>query len=77
MGANYRRACLAQSTRDFVAKLKTVEEEVDEAAYWLDLIVQLRLGDQVAATTLRDEAAQIRAMTTASIKTVRAKLEGP
>jgi four helix bundle protein len=37
-GANYRAACRSKSRRDFVNKLKIVEEELDETAYWLELI---------------------------------------
>ncbi|MBI3764615.1 MAG: four helix bundle protein, partial [Chloroflexi bacterium] len=31
VGANYRAACRAKSTADFVAKMGTVEEEADES----------------------------------------------
>ena len=39
VGANYRPACRARSSADFIAKLKIVEEEADESLYWLDLLV--------------------------------------
>jgi four helix bundle protein len=32
-GANYRAACLGKSERDFLNKLKMVEEELDETLY--------------------------------------------
>ena len=32
VGANYRAACRAKSTADFIAKMGTVEEEADETA---------------------------------------------
>ena len=73
VGANYRRACLAQSPRDFIAKLKTVEEEIDEAEFWLDLVAELGLGDSTEVARLRSESQEIRAMTTASLKTSRAR----
>lgn len=38
IGANYRAACKAKSPRDFINKLKIVEEESDESVYWLELI---------------------------------------
>ena len=37
-GANYRAACVGKSDKDFLNKLKMVEEELDETAYWLSLI---------------------------------------
>ena len=42
-GANYRAACVGKSDKDFLNKLKMVEEELDETAYWLELIMELEL----------------------------------
>ena len=42
-GANYRAACLGKSDKDFLNKLKMVEEELDETIYWLELIIQSEL----------------------------------
>ena len=36
-GANYRAACVGKSDKDFLNKLKMVEEELDETAYWLEI----------------------------------------
>ena len=33
--ANYRAACLGKSDKDFLNKLKMVEEELDETGQWL------------------------------------------
>jgi len=35
---NYRAACKAKSSPNFINKLKIVEEESDESVYWLELI---------------------------------------
>ena len=39
VGANYRAACRARSTADFVARMGVVEEEADESAYWMEILV--------------------------------------
>ena len=39
VGANYR-ACRGRSTQEFVAKIGIVEEEADESAFWLELIIE-------------------------------------
>ena len=39
-GANYRAACIGKSDKDFLNKLKMVEEELDETLYWLELIME-------------------------------------
>ena len=38
VGANYRAACRAKSTADFLDKLKIVEEESDETMFFLELL---------------------------------------
>ncbi len=40
VGANYRAACRAKSTADFISKMGTVEEEADESIYWIELLVE-------------------------------------
>lgn len=40
-GADYRAACRAAADADFIAKLKTVEEETDEAIYLLELLSEM------------------------------------
>ncbi|MGI8597983.1 MAG: four helix bundle protein [Chitinophagaceae bacterium] len=39
VGANYRAACRARSQSEFISKIGIVEEEADECAFWLELIV--------------------------------------
>src|SRR5437660_3770833 len=43
VGANYRAAARARSRADFIAKLGIVEEECDEASYWMEVIEALKL----------------------------------
>jgi len=72
--ANYRAACRARSRKEFIAKLGIVEEEADESAFWLDLLVES--GEAVAVTTMRrleSEASELVAMTVSSIRTARAR----
>src|SRR6266516_3514944 len=38
--ANYRAACRGRSKAEFIAKLGTVEEEADESAFWMELIIE-------------------------------------
>lgn len=47
VGANYRAACLARSSREWRAKLGVVPEEADEAFYWLEFLrrADLRPGN--------------------------------
>lgn len=73
VGANYRAACRAKSTADFVHKLTIVEEELDEALYWMDLLVEAELVNKDLLMPLQQEADELLRITVASIKTARAK----
>jgi len=69
VGANYRAACRAKSTADFVAKLAIVEEEADESIYWIELLVE---SDQVKlklVESLLGEFDEIVAIVVSAIKT--------
>ena len=73
VGANYRAACRAKATADFISKMGTVEEEADESQYWIELLVEAGLlkVEQVAA--LMQEADELVAITVSSIQTARLK----
>lgn len=73
VGANYRSACRAKSTADFISKMGTVEEEADESIYWMELLVEGGLVHNDEVDELLDEADQIVAITVSSIKTARAR----
>jgi four helix bundle protein len=74
VGANYRAACRAKSTRDFVNKLKIVEEEVDESSF-LDLLSEIDKGkNKEKLGSLLNEANQLTSIYVASLKTMRQKL---
>lgn len=71
VGANDRSACRARSRADFVAKMKIVEEECDEALYWMELLVETGSVKAKLLGELMKEADEILAMVVASIKTSR------
>lgn len=71
VGANYRAACVGKSRADFVAKMKIVEEECDETIYWLELLVQAEIVKRKRLDALLQEARELLAMVTASIRTAR------
>src|SRR2546421_271625 len=62
VGADYRAACRARSRREFVAKLGIVEEETDEAQFWLDIAAERGLADPDRVSALADEARQLVAI---------------
>jgi four helix bundle protein len=71
VGANYRSACRAQSAAHFISKLSIVEEEADEALYWLELLSELGFGADSELNRLVDEADQLVSIIVASKRTAR------
>lgn len=68
--ANYRAACRARSTADFVSKLGIVEEEADESALWMELLIESGIVLQRRLSGLLDEANQLTAIMVASRKSL-------
>ena len=66
VGANYRSACKGRSKAEFIAKLGIVEEEADESAYWMELIIEGDLLKEELVQPLLDEANEIAAIMAAS-----------
>jgi len=71
VGANYRAACRAKSTADFISKMGTVEEEADESGYWLELLVEDGQVSTAKAAPLIKEAYELVAIVVSSINTAR------
>ena len=71
VAANYRAACRARSTADFISKLAIVEEEADETLFWLELIKEMKILDNDSIDSLMKENDEIIAIIVASIKTSR------
>jgi len=71
VAANYRSACRARSRSEFLAKMGIVEEEADEAQFWLDLVAERLLTDEARVVALREEAGQLVAIVVSSIRTAR------
>jgi four helix bundle protein len=75
MGANYRAACRAKSTRDFIHKLQIVEEETDETLYFLELLAEFNEKHKSELRTIYQETEIILKIIVTSIKTLRKKLD--
>ena len=72
--ANYRAACLGKSKKDFLNKLKMVEEEIDETGQWLDIIMECEMLPRNRVTALYDESQELLKIIVSSILTVQASL---
>jgi len=68
VAANYRAACRARSKVEFVSRLGVVEEEADESAFWLEVIIEANLMKRALVAPLWEEADELVAIMTSSRK---------
>jgi four helix bundle protein len=68
VAANYRAACRARSRAEFIAKIGVVEEEADETAFWLELIIDSGIRSETQIEPLLKEAGELVAIMAASRK---------
>ncbi len=71
MAANYRAACRGRSRAEFIAKIGGVEEEADESALWLELIIADKLLTEKKAQPLLIEANELTAIMAATYISAR------
>lgn len=71
VGAHYREAKRAKSNADFVSKLETALQELDETAYWLELRAEAGVVAAERLQPLGDETDELIAIFTAIVKKVK------
>ena len=72
--ANYRAACIGKSDKDFLNKLKMVEEELDETGQWLDIFIATEMLPQPRIQPLYEESQELQKIIARSILTMKKKL---
>jgi len=73
VAANYRASCRARSKADFISKMGIVEEETDESAFWIEMLVDTNLMKADLIADLLDEAEQLTKIFVSSINTARGR----
>ena len=71
VGAQYREAKRAKSDADFISKIEGALQELEETAYWLELLEGSRVISVAEATTLLSEANELMSILVASVRTVK------
>lgn len=69
VAANYRAACRARSTAEFISKIGIVEEESDESIFWLELLEESGILKTSSVAKMKREAKELTAIFAASRKT--------
>jgi four helix bundle protein len=66
VAANYRAACRGRSRAEFISRIGVVEEEADETALWLELIIADKILTDKKILPLLTEANELIAIMAAS-----------
>lgn len=66
VGANYRAVCRARSRAEFISKLGIVIEEIDESAFWLEIIIDAGIMKEELVSPLFNETNEIVAIMVSS-----------
>jgi four helix bundle protein len=73
IGANYREATRGRSRAEFVAKMGDCLKELDETAYWLELLVEAGIVSSKRLAPLQDETNQLIAIFVTILKRTKGK----
>lgn len=71
VGAQYREAARAKSAADFISKSEGILQELDETAYWFELIEGARFGNPEAIARLRGETNELIAILVTIVKKLK------
>ena len=72
--ANYRAALLGKSDKDFLNKLKMVEEELNETLHWLEIIMETDMMKPERLEALHNECHELLKIIVNTIVTMRNKI---
>jgi four helix bundle protein len=71
VGAHYREACRSRSVAEFVSKIEGGPQELDETAYWLELLSDSGILPSRRLVGLQAETDELIAIFTASARTAK------
>jgi len=70
-GAQYREACRARSSAEFVSKIESAQQELDETDYWLELLDRAGIVSSIKLEDLKNEVCELIAIFAASARTAK------
>lgn len=73
IGANVREAERAESTEDFVHKLKIALKEANETEYWLEIFFRTEYISQQQYDSLNDDCKELNKLLISIIKSIKSK----
>ncbi len=71
VGAHYREATRARSTAEFISKIEGGSQELEETAYWLELLGAAEIIQEARLADLRGEVEELTAILVSSVRTAK------
>ena len=71
MGAHAREAFRSRSTAEVISKLEVALQELDETAYWLELLIEAEIVSPKRLESLLAEIDELIAIIVASVRTMK------
>ena len=71
VGVQYREACRSRSVAEFISKMESAAQELDETMYWIELLADSKIVAPKRLADLCQEANELLAIFTASVKTAK------
>jgi len=71
VGAHYREGRRARSTAEFISKLESGLQELEETGYWLDLLIDCEIVSAKRLASLRQEIEELTSILVASVRTAK------
>jgi four helix bundle protein len=76
VGAHYRESCRSRSDAELVSKLEVALQELDETAYWLELIADSRMIRASRIEPLMRETNELTAILVTCVRKVKQRGKG-
>jgi len=70
VGAQYREASRSRSRAEFISKIESGLQELDETIYWLELLVEAKISNNDLSPIV-NEATELTAILVTSVKTAK------
>lgn len=71
VGAQYREAFRAKSDADFINKLQSCSQELEETVYWLELLIEAEIMSAHKLTDLIQEADELMSIFVTIVRKVK------
>jgi four helix bundle protein len=75
VGAHYREGMRARSDAEFISKIEGGLQELEESAYWMELLIESDVIDEYSLSELLKEADELTAILITCVKNVKDRKE--